>query len=603
MVWGFTASPVEKVRAAARALLVTLAATLPFEARLGKVGPLELTTVEAVLYATLAAWGLGVVLDVLADRRELARRLASLREPLATSACLVVVVTFASAAGAESYRMPCLKFALRALSCMLLVFAARDLVRTTAGTRRVLTAVALGACVSATTAVVELLAPRTAAVWNLFREEGFDTFGLTRATGVFGYPTIGAMYWEASLPIVLTLPPAWSSWTKDAAASPGRGALASAWMGSAVLVSGILATATRSSLVGVAITCVALALLAGRKPSLVRVRALGALVVLLLTTAAFLAAGSHGSALARRLRFWEDRRWFSVAYIVEPPAFRRVAAGEVFDTLVRVKNTGTVTWARDGAHATHVAHRWYRLEHGQWVERTTTPTALRGVLPRDVESGADVEVTAPAKAPTEPGQYRLSWDVVEENVTWFSDDGSPSPQETVVVGEASEVVPIGEGTRATSLAPPPPPPSRTLLWRAAVTLFRRHPLLGVGPDNFRRLYGDVLSSRDEGTVYSDARIHANSLYFETLADTGIAGCVALAALLAALVVLVVRDVKRMDAMKLGAGLAALAFFVHGLSDDFFEFTPTLGLFWLLLGLLPEEASHGPRAEAPPDRRS
>jgi hypothetical protein len=35
---------------------------------------------------------------------------------------------------------------------------------------------------------------------------------------------------------------------------------------------------------------------------------------------------------------------------------------------------------------------------------------------------------------------------------------------------------------------------------------------------------------------------------------------------------------------LGTAIAAGTFFVHGAFDYFFEFTPLLGLFWLLLGL-------------------
>jgi hypothetical protein len=35
---------------------------------------------------------------------------------------------------------------------------------------------------------------------------------------------------------------------------------------------------------------------------------------------------------------------------------------------------------------------------------------------------------------------------------------------------------------------------------------------------------------------------------------------------------------------LGCGVAASAFFVHGVVDYFLEFTPLFGLFWLLLGL-------------------
>ena len=48
--------------------------------------------------------------------------------------------------------------------------------------------------------------------------------------------------------------------------------------------------------------------------------------------------------------------------------------------------------------------------------------------------------------------------------------------------------------------------------------WREHPLLGLGPDNFRRAYNRYLGLRRP-----DERLHANNLYFETLASLGLAG--------------------------------------------------------------------------------
>ena len=64
-------------------------------------------------------------------------------------------------------------------------------------------AAAVSALLSASTAVLEGWAPRTAAVWSRFRDGSFTALGLSRASGVFAYPTIGAMYWEAAVPLVV----------------------------------------------------------------------------------------------------------------------------------------------------------------------------------------------------------------------------------------------------------------------------------------------------------------------------------------------------------------------------------------------------------------
>jgi O-antigen ligase len=126
-------------------------------------------------------------------------------------------------------------------------------------------------------------------------------------------------------------------------------------------------------------------------------------------------------------------------------------------------------------------------------------------------------------------------------------------------------------------------PARPELWLAAVRLFRQHPLLGVGPDNFRRRYPEVIAPKS-GKKYDDDRLHANSFYFETLADLGIFGVAALVLLLVALGRAVLAHARARRLPLLACGIAAALFFVHGLLDYFLEFTPLYGLFWLTLGL-------------------
>jgi O-antigen ligase len=148
----------------------------------------------------------------------------------------------------------------------------------------------------------------------------------------------------------------------------------------------------------------------------------------------------------------------------------------------------------------------------------------------------------------------------------------------------------GPGAGAPPLAIPPasrqPLPGqglpRSTLWRAAFAGWRAHPLLGLGPDNFRHLYGRYL-----GRYAADDRLHANSLYFETLANLGIAGVLALIFLLVALAraarPALAAPPTRLLALGMGVGLCA--YVAHGTLDYFFEFTPTYALFWLLAGTL------------------
>lgn len=232
----------------AHALLLVLAAALPFEVPLCRVGPLQLTTVEIVLYATLAAWGLGTALSVLRNPATARTLITTAREsPLVAATLLWTAVLFASALAAPSYRAEAMKFALRTLSGVLVFFAARSLAATTQATRRVLHALLTGAIVSAATAVLESAAPSSAALWSAFHDHGFDTLGLRRASGVFGYPTIGAMYWEAAVPLSVVAPFAFA----DLAPLPGeatpssRVARVAPVAGTLLLFLAIFASATR----------------------------------------------------------------------------------------------------------------------------------------------------------------------------------------------------------------------------------------------------------------------------------------------------------------------------------------------------------------------
>jgi O-antigen ligase len=109
--------------------------------------------------------------------------------------------------------------------------------------------------------------------------------------------------------------------------------------------------------------------------------------------------------------------------------------------------------------------------------------------------------------------------------------------------------------------------------------------LGVGPDNFRHRYPEVIAATG-GTHFDDERIHANNFYLETLVDLGLAGVVVLALLAHGLWRAARTTLARgTDPLELGIVVAIGTFFVHGCVDYFFEFTPTFGLWWLLLALV------------------
>ena len=109
-------------------------------------------------------------------------------------------------------------------------------------------------------------------------------------------------------------------------------------------------------------------------------------------------------------------------------------------------------------------------------------------------------------------------------------------------------------------------------------MWSERPLFGVGPDNFRLLYGRYASLRT-----ADPRIHSNNMYVEVMAGTGLVG-------FAAFLWLGIRSARstlhaaRAHALGYGIAAACLACAVHGLVDSFLSFTGTYILIAVVFGL-------------------
>jgi O-antigen ligase len=125
---------------------------------------------------------------------------------------------------------------------------------------------------------------------------------------------------------------------------------------------------------------------------------------------------------------------------------------------------------------------------------------------------------------------------------------------------------------------------RSVLWDTALRIARDHPLLGIGPDNFRHTYGRYL-----GLAVWDTRVHANNTYLETLTGMGAAGALALAWLMLAALTstrrLIAQARGEQVALVAAAAAACLAIAVHGLVDSFLAFTPTYVAFAIAAGVL------------------
>jgi O-antigen ligase len=124
---------------------------------------------------------------------------------------------------------------------------------------------------------------------------------------------------------------------------------------------------------------------------------------------------------------------------------------------------------------------------------------------------------------------------------------------------------------------------RPTLWGAAIRIAAEHPIVGIGPDNFRQVYGRYI-----GRATWDTRVHANNMYLEVLAGAGAIGLVSLLWLVVASGRLVWRvwSGALPHASTAAAILAAVWLVIvgHGLVDSFLSFTTTYVLFAVAAGL-------------------
>ncbi len=432
-------------------------------------------------------------------------------------------------------------------------------------------AIVVGAGVSAVAGLVERAFP-TPPLLLLFKAQPSSIGGELRVSGTFQFATIASMYWEMVLPVALIL-------TVTAGRRVGR---ILALLAGAILVSGILLSLTRSGMVVVILTLAGMVVLSVGQPlfrPLYRPAVLvgGVLVVVL----AWLAVESP--AFRSRFASENDFYWYGAIYDV-PPAFS-LPAGETAHVRLALENTGRTTWAADGTQPFELRYRWLTGDGSRGYD---LPFGIVP-LPHDVRPGERVQLEAAVSAPLPPGDYRLAWEMWQQDVFGFTSRGILEAESLVEVRPGDTTLPLPgttprEGREA--LLPRAKPVERGRLWATAGQMFLQRPLTGHGLNNFRHLYGPLL-----GLEVWDTRTSANNLYLEMLADLGLPGLLVLLWLLGSAGRVVLNHLQQPAQPATGTlvvvGIAAglLAFALHGLFDYFLEFMGVQLLFWVLLGLL------------------
>ncbi len=533
------------------ALLLLVA---PFEALrpLVRVPGQNLTNVETALLAVL-----GVVACVALRQRAW----SVVRVRAVAPWALLALVAVVAAVAAPVYRANGLHMAARlGLASAVGLLAAVASADIRLRTRLVATGFVSGTIVAALVVADFAAVPGTALLLSLFREGAAIVGAQLRASGPFQYPTIASMYLEVTFALGLGV----------LVTTPGVTRQAGVVLLLALTVEAIVLTFTRSGLITVGTSLALVGVMHWRRNGCDRTTWCIACVALL--TGVSLWSSRSAEALLLRMTSETQGQWFSAE--VDAPSYLSIDTSRAIGVPLRITNTGRVTW--DSSAAAPIALSYHWLE--EQSDMVLAWEGLRTPFPAPVRPGETIDIVVAVDAPVGPGRHRLVWDLEQEQRLWFSTEPGAVLTFTTATVTGRAVGGLRQGGGPVRMPVAAARPGRFILWAAAVRMWREHPLLGVGPDNFRLLYGRYASIANP-----DPRVHSNNTYIELLVGMGLAG----GAVLAWLAVRVAGAVRRCCAAggpDLGVAAACVAIAVHGLADSFLSFTGTYIVMAVAIGL-------------------
>ena len=460
---------------------------------------------------------------------------------LVHAAIVFVVIQWAAAALAPEFSQNAVKAAVRVTAGFVLLCATLSL----PDRKRTLRVWSVAAVLAAVYAMADY---GGFGLPQLFREQDFYIGSVPRLSGSFEYPNTAGAYFAFSLPII------WSE-------------LKSRWLriaGFLVVASALLMTYSRAAGLAALLALAIWAVTSNKRSELQTAILLGML---------FFAFLFLNRDIYQRFSPRLQTKDFSAQY---EPEFNltQQRPNTSASVLIHVRNTGATTWETKTADPFSLAHRWYDAEKKTYVREA----AERALIPTPVRPQESVNIQASFQTPDKAGVYLLTWDIFSQESGWFSRQGVyPGILEVHIDPDkepSSSQTDISRwlGRDTSSLFVANVPYSRNELWKAAARMARQHPILGVGPDNFRLLYG-----RQYGATRWDSKIRANSLYLELLSGSGLGGLAAFCVMMA-----VVR--WKPNAVSISLGI----FLIHGLLDTFLMTTPIYFAFWILLGQSQED---------------
>jgi len=482
-----------------------------------------------------------------------------------------LVFLFVSAFAATAFSENAFSAAMRTASGIALMLATIITIRTKRDLALVASALAAGALTAGFVGIAEIIRGEEIIWLESFRSVPSAAGGFLRLSGPFDYANQAAMFIEATLPLLAAL--CVIAWRRQ-----HRIISIALTIGIFLLVQAALLTYSRSAVV-IVIVYIFLTF-AGFIWSQSRLPSRNNGILLMLGVGALLIVISNLLIdPVWRLRFTSegDSAWYE-AEILAPASIDMIAGGEKLVSITLV-NEGEFTWRSDGSSPVSLAARWVHPDSDhQFVEQ------LRWSLNRVITPGETETMELLLPAPQVSGDFKLIWDLVQEDVTWFgTKTGRETSSAVKVIGGNSllneEESLLESGQLVDDWQNIAPIPGRSTLWRIAWDLWRSNYLLGIGLDNFRLRYGEELDAE-----HYDQTIHTNNWYIEMVVSLGLLGSLPFLAWLAALVYDMIRKMRNGGVWRIAIAAAIFAYLLHGLLDYLLLFNATGLLFWILIGM-------------------
>jgi O-antigen ligase len=547
-----------RVAGAAFGGVAALALVAPFERTrpLLHVPGQSLSSLEAALLAVFAVWGLAVVVS---------RRLPQWRTAITVPWLVLLAAMAIASMMAPAARVNALHMTGRMAAAFAVFLLTLNGVTTR---RRTVAAIALTVTASIVVSVLMVLeylrVPGVVEGLKAFRPFLTQVGTQLRAGGPLQYPTIASMYLEVTFACGVGLMAA-------AVDNVRRRAAAVLFAALLFVAYAVTLTFTRAGLISLAVV---LALVGGARYREHGVEAGGKLIAVL-AVAIVVVFFSSRSMESVWLRFTTEGQESWYRFAITAPGDLRIATGAIEQIPLTLTNAGRVPWDSDADTPFLLSYHWMKADAGYAVfEGVRTP------FERPVAPGETIAMRATVRAPQQPGDYRLVWDVVLEHRLWFSMEPGADDAITRVRVQGP---PRAGAVRPQPLRSPRLRPGRFVLWAAAARMIAAHPIFGIGPDNFRLSYATYAK-----LPANDPRIHSNNMYIEMLAGTGLVGGVAFLWFVGRAARMLAAGLRRpsggLDPLGLGIAAAGVAIGLHALVDSFLSFAPTYVTVAMTLGL-------------------